>query len=376
MNKAVYLDNSSTTAVCETAVKYINNALVENYGNPSSLHLMGMNAESEITKARIAVSSAIGCRDDEIIFTGSGTEANNTAIFGAARSRKKRGNRIVTTSIEHPSVLEAMSLLEDEGFEVIRLTPDSYGRISEKDIFDAVNDKTVLISIMLVNNETGAIQPVSAARRAVNAKKAPALIHCDAVQGFLKCKISVSDLGVDLLSLSAHKIHGPKGLGALYKKKGVHIPALIVGGGQEGGMRSGTESVPLIAGLRGAIEEMPKNDTKIKELNAYARALFSGADFIEINSPDDALPYIINISLEGYRSEILLHFLEARSIYVSSGSACAKGKGSYVLREMGLPQKRVDSALRISLSRFNEKGDIDMLFAALKDAKNSLRSSK
>ncbi len=376
MNNTVYLDNSSTTAVCETAVKYINRALTENYGNPSSLHIMGMNAEAEINAARSAVGAMLACRDDEIFFTGSGTEANNTAIFGTAKARRKRGNRIVTTEIEHPSVLEAVALLEEEGFEVVRLKPNSDGKIEEKDIFDAVNDQTILVSIMLVNNETGAIQPVHTARQAVLRAKAPALIHCDAVQGFGKMKFSVSQLGVDLLTASGHKIHGPKGIGILYKKKGVHIPALIVGGGQESGLRSGTESVPLIAGLRGAVEELPATQEKIKAVRNYAAELLCDCDFAAVNSPADALPYIINISIPGFRSETLLHFLEAEGIFVSSGSACAKGKGSYVLHAMGLPSQRVDSALRISFSRYNTKEDVDRLFATLKKAKDTLRSSK
>lgn len=372
---AVYLDNSSTTAVCETAVKYINRALTENYGNPSSLHIMGMQAEEELSLARSAVAGVLSCRDDEVFFVGSGTEANNTAVFGAAKSRRKRGNRIVTTAIEHPSVLEAMAQLEADGFEVIRLTPNSNGKIDESALFDAVNENTVLVSIMLVNNEVGSIQPVKAARQAILRAKAPALLHCDAVQGFGKMKISVAELGVDLLSASAHKIHGPKGIGILYKKKGVHIPALIVGGGQESGLRSGTESVPLIAGLRGAIEELPKNESAVLALRDYAKSLFE-QEGVVINSPADALPYILNISLPNFRSETLLHFLEAEGIYVSSGSACAKGKGSYVLREMGLPAAVVDGALRISFSRYNTKEDIDKLYNSLKKAKQALRSAR
>ena len=376
MNNTIYLDNSSTTAVCKRSIEYITNVLSENYGNPSSLHVMGLNAETELIKTRSAVAKMLSARDDEIFFTGSGTEANNTAIFGAALSRAKRGKRIVTTAIEHPSVLEAVAILEEQGFEVIRLMPDESGKIREEDIFSAVNKDTILVSIMLVNNETGAIEPVSAARSAITRAGAPALLHCDAVQGFGKMKISPQALGVDLLSASAHKIHGPKGIGILYKKKGVHIKPLIVGGGQESGLRSGTESVPLIAGLRGAIEELPRTNEKIKELRDYAAELFTSCDFIKINSPDDALPYIINVSMVGYRSETLLHFLEAEGIFVSSGSACAKGKGSYVLRAMGLPAERVDSALRISFSRFNEKADIDKLFCSLSKAKDTLRSSR
>ncbi len=379
MKNTVYLDNSSTTKVCKTAAEYINNALVSDYGNPSSLHVMGMDAENQITAAREAVARLISAKEEEIYFTGSGTEANNTAIFGAVSARAKRGKRIVTTTIEHPSVLEPIKKLENDGFEVIRLSPGADGVISEEDIINAVNSDTILISIMLVNNETGAIQPVRTAREAVRKSGAPALIHCDAVQGFGKMRISPAALGVDLLSASAHKIHGPKGVGILYKKQGVHITPLILGGGQESGLRSGTESVPLIAGLRGAVEELPSVDSSLKkmdELWRYAKDKLSSTGFIKINSADGVLPYVLNISVPGYRSETLLHFLEAKGIFVSSGSACAKGEGSYVLRELGLTRERVDSALRISFCRNNCKQDIDLLCDTLIAAKNSLRSKK
>ena len=379
MKSTVYLDNSSTTKVCNTSVEYINNALTANYGNPSSLHVMGMEAENEVTAAREAVAKLISAKSDEIYFTASGTEANNTAIFGAALTRAKRGKRIVTTAIEHPSVLEPIKKLENDGFEVIRLLPNADGIISEQDIEAAVNSDTILVSIMLVNNETGAIQPVRAAREAVKKCGAPALIHCDAVQAFGKMKISPAALGVDLLTASAHKIHGPKGIGVLYKKQGVHITPLVLGGGQEKGLRSGTESVPLIAGLHGAVKELPNADTGLKkmaELQSYAKDKLLATGFIEINTAEGALPYILNISVPGYRSETLLHFLEARGIFVSSGSACAKGEGSYVLLCQGLDRERVDSALRISFCRDNTTQDVDLLCDALVAAKNSLRSKR
>ncbi len=376
MNTTVYLDNSSTTAVCPTAVKYINNAL-QSYGNPSSLHLMGMKAESELTAAREAVSGVLGCRADEVFFTGSGTESNNTAIFGTVQSRHKRGRRIVTTSIEHPSVLNVMDRLEELGFEVIRLRPREDGVIDINELKNAVNSDTILVSIMLVNNEIGSIQPVRAAREAIIAAGAPALLHCDAVQAFGKLRCNVRELGVDLLSASAHKINGPKGIGILYKEKSVHIKPLILGGGQEKGLRSGTESVPLIAGLRGAVEELPSNTkflADMKELRDHTAQKLSETGFVLFNSSKDAVPYILNISLPGYRSETLLHFLESKGIFVSSGSACAKGQGSYVLREIGLPQRTVDSALRISFGRYNTKEDADRLCSALIEAHQKLRS--
>ncbi len=378
MNNIIYLDNSSTTAVCKTATEYINRAL-ENYGNPSSLHIMGMQAEDTVSAARQEASKHLCCRSDEIYFTGSGTEANNTAIFGTAYTRKKRGNRIVTTSIEHPSVLRAVDRLESEGFEVIRLSPDKNGVIKTDELYNAINDKTVLVSIMLVNNEIGSVMPVNIARDAIKKANAPALLHCDAVQAFGKIKCSVKELGVDLLSASGHKINGPKGIGILYKKKDVHIQPLIVGGGQENGLRSGTESVPLIAGLHGALCELlplSEFETAMGEIKKYALGKLSALGFVDINSPDNSIPYILNISVVGYRSETLLHFLERKNIFVSSGSACAKGEGSYVLKNLGLSRERIDSALRISLGKYNKKSDIDALCDALREAKQKLRGSK
>ena len=376
--QSVYLDNSATTKPCETSVRYINDALCKFWGNPSSLHLMGVEAEELLTKTRQTVASLLHSRPDEIFFTGSGTEANNTAILGAAHRGIKRGKRIVTTEIEHSSVLEAIKKLENEGFEVIRLKPEKNGRISEEEINKAVTSDTILVSIMLVNNETGAIQPVKAAADAIKSANAPALLHCDAVQAFGKMAINPQKLRIDLLTASAHKIHGPKGVGFIYIKKGLHINPLIVGGGQEAGMRSGTESVPLVYGLCGALEELPSAEKQLKlqkELWDYAYEAFNATGFIIINSSNDVLPYIINISVPGYRSETLLHFLEAEGIYVSSGSACSKGAGSYVLTAAGLDRKIVDSALRISFSRYTEKGDIDKLCNALSKAVQRLRKA-
>ena len=378
MKSVVYLDNSATSMPCQKAIDNINSALCENWGNPSSLHLMGLNAEIELSDARRIVAKSIGANDDEIFFTSGGTEANNIAIFGAAAARKKRGNRIVTTTIEHPSVLEPIKTLEAQGFEVIYLKPDKNGVVSESDIYNAINEKTILVSIMLVNNEVGSIQPIKVAADAIKKTGAPALLHCDAVQAFGKLNINVASLGVDLLSASGHKIHASKGVGFLYKKKNVHIANLIYGGGQEKGLRSGTEALPLISGLKGAIEEIGNinnNLSKITELRDYAINKLTQNENIVINSAKNSLPYILNISVVGYRSETLLHFLEACDIYVSSGSACAKGHKSYVLNEIGLDAKRIDSALRISFSRFSKKEDIDKLYQALHKACSILRKA-
>lgn len=376
MEHIAYLDNSSTTKPAKKAVEYITKALEANWGNPSSLHRIGMEAEIALNEARETVARSLNARADEIIFTGSGTEANNTALLSVLKAQK-RGGRIITTAIEHPSVLETAKRLTDYGFEVIALKPDKNGIVPISALENALTDNTLLVSMMLVNNETGAVQPVREAAVLTKRKAPNALFHCDAVQGYGKLPLNVKQLRVDLLSASGHKIHGPKGIGFLYCKKGVHISPLITGGGQESGMRSGTESMPLIMGLKAAVEELPNPDTQLKlqqELFDYTkyRLLSMGA---VINSAEGCLPYILNVSLMGYRSETLLHFLESRNVFISSGSACAKGHGSYVLNEMGLDKKRTDSALRISFSRYNTKEDADMLVSALEDAKKQLRKA-
>lgn len=378
MKDIVYLDNSATTMPCEKAIQNINVALTENWANPSSLYDLGFRAQLLVDSTRKAVSALLKCREDEVYFTGSGTESNNTALLGAAESRKKRGKRIVTTAVEHPSVLETIKKLQADGFEVIFLKPQANGVISVDDLRSAINQNTILVSIMLVNNETGAIQPVKEAASIIKSVGAPALLHCDGVQAFGKMPINLNDLGVDLFSASGHKIHGPKGVGVLYVKKGVTIKPLLIGGGQEKNMRSGTESVPLIYGLKGAIDNLGntnENLKKQKELWSYAKETLLDTGFIKINSSDDVLPYVLNISVEGYRSETLLHFLEAQGVYVSSGSACAKGEGSYVLNEMGFDRKRIDSALRISFSRYNTKEDVEALKSAIITATQKLRRS-
>ena len=378
MRKIAYLDNSATTAPCEKSIQNINFALSDTWGNPSSLYDLGFKAQLLVDDTRKAVATLLKCREDEMFFTGSGTESNNTAILGAAMARKKRGKRIVTTSIEHPSVLETVKRLEEDGFEIIYLKPQSNGVVSVDDLKNAINKDTILVSVMLVNNETGAIQPVKQASQIIKQSGAPALLHCDGVQALGKMPINLYELGVDLFSASGHKIHGPKGVGILYIKKGVTIKPLVTGGGQEKNMRSGTEAVPLIYGLKGAIDELGNINENLKnqkELWNYAKDTLLETKFITINSDDDVLPYVLNISAEGYRSETLLHFLESQGVYVSSGSACAKGVGSYVLNEMGLPRKRVDSALRISFSRYNTKHDVDTLKVALVAATQKLRRS-
>ncbi len=376
MERQIYLDNSATTKPCEKSIEYMNNALKNSWGNPSSLHSLGIEAEIVVNSARNTVAKFIKASPEEIIFTGSGTEANNTAIMSVLN--KKWGNRIITTEIEHPSVLETVKRLEEKGFEIIRLKVNDEGVISLADLKNTLTEKTVLVSIMLVNNEIGSIQPIAEAAKIIREFSPKALFHCDAVQGFGKLPINVKELGIDLLTVSGHKVFAPKGIGFLYCKKGVTIAPFITGGGQERGLRSGTEAVPLISALEGAVLSLPEINSALKkqtEINNYARTLFQKCGFIKINSPENTLPYILNISVKGYRSETLLHFLETKNIFVSSGSACAKGELSFVLKALGLDKSEIDSALRISLSHNNTKEDIDTLLSALTLATQKLRRS-
>ncbi len=372
----VYLDNSATTRVSDTAAKKALEAMLENYGNPSSLHTKGIDAEKYLTDAQKVTASRIGASAEEIIFTSGGTESNNLAIFGAVNARKRMGNRIVTTEIEHHSVLEACQQLEKQGFELIKLKPDSNGVISEKAISEAVTDKTILVSIMLVNNEVGAIQPVQAAARAIKNAKAPALLHCDAVQAFGKLPVKVTSLGCDLLTVTAHKIHGPKGVGALYIKKGVRILPLLFGGEQQKKLRPGTQAVPLIAAFGEAVRELPdinSQTAQIKLLKDKLTERLCEIEGITLNSGEDALPYIVNFSTNKVRSEIMLHYLASKGVFCSSGSACAKGQPSHVLSAMGFNSKRIDTALRISFSKYNTEEDIDILVDALKEGLSKLK---
>ncbi|MGN0530017.1 MAG: cysteine desulfurase family protein [Eubacterium sp.] len=369
---AVYLDNSATTAPCPEAVEAVNFMMTENFGNPSSLHGAGISAMKEIISARESIAKALSCEKDEIFFTSGATEANNLAIFGAAYANRRRGNRIVTTAIEHESVMQSIDRLEEEGFEVIRLMPDGHGFISEKELEEAINDKTILVSMMYINNEVGSILPVEKIKKAVTRKNAPALIHIDCVQAFGKIPVRPKKLGADLASVTAHKIHGPKGSGALYIRKGVNISPRTFGGEQEKRIRPGTEASPLIAGFGAAVNALPdlkKQSEYISGLNTYARERLSEIDGLIFNSADNASPFILNIYIPSFmRSQTVIQELSAKyGIYVSSGSACAKGKRSHVLTAMHLPDERIDKSIRISFCRSNTKEDIDILADALKE---------
>ncbi|MEE0674907.1 MAG: cysteine desulfurase family protein [Ruminococcus sp.] len=369
-----YLDNSATTRVSKTAADKAYEIMTEIYGNPSSLHLMGMNAEKELELARKRVSAALGATSEELFFTSGGTEANNTALFGAAYAKRRSGKRIVISSVEHSSVLEAAARLEQEGFEVVRIAPQIDGIIHPEDVAEAVNDDTILVSVMLVNNETGAVMPVKDIFEAARDKNDKIICHTDAVQAFGKLDFSPKKLGADLLSVSAHKVHAPKGCGALYIKRRVRIIPRQFGGEQEKKIRPGTEALPLIAAFGAACEEfdVEGNGERVAELNGYARQRLLEIGEVVINSPENALPYVLNISAGRVRSETMLHFLEEREVFVSSGSACAKGKPSHVLGAMGIDRDRADSALRISFSKLNTKADVDALCEGIAEGLGTL----
>ncbi|MFQ9845921.1 MAG: cysteine desulfurase family protein [[Clostridium] leptum] len=366
----IYLDNSATTRVCEKSAEKVLELMTQCYGNPSSLHKKGLEAQREVAHARQAVAVSLGAQPREIIFTSGGTEANNLAVLGGAAAGRRRGKRIVTTAIEHPSVLEPMRQLEKEGFEVVFLTPDADGRVPEEAVLKAVTGDTILISVMAVNNELGSIQPIEVLKMAVKRAGAPALVHVDGVQAYGKLPLRPEKLGIDLLTVSGHKIHGPKGVGALYVSKNARILPRTFGGGQERELRPGTEAAPLIAGLGAAVEELPdwrQAYSRMEKLRDYTLQKLSGLEGVEVNSPVEGLPYLLNFSALGIRSETMLHFLAQRGIYVSSGSACAKGKQSHVLKAAGLPDSRISSAIRVSFSRENTERDADALAEGVRE---------
>lgn len=366
----IYLDNSATTRVCEKSAEKVLELMTQCYGNPSSLHKKGLEAQREVAHARQAVAVSLGAQPREIIFTSGGTEANNLAVLGGAAAGRRRGKRIVTTAIEHPSVLEPMRQLEKEGFEVVFLTPDADGRVPEEAVLKAVTGDTILISVMAVNNELGSIQPIEVLKKAVKRAGAPALVHVDGVQAYGKLPLRPEKLGIDLLTVSGHKIHGPKGVGALYVSKNARILPRTFGGGQERELRPGTEAAPLIAGLGAAAEELPdwrQAYSRMEKLRDYTLQKLSGLEGVEVNSPVEGFPYLLNFSALGIRSETMLHFLAQRGIYVSSGSACAKGKQSHVLKAAGLPDSRISSAIRVSFSRENTERDADALAEGVRE---------
>ncbi|MDD7615485.1 MAG: cysteine desulfurase family protein [Clostridiaceae bacterium] len=374
-----YLDNSATTQPCKEAVEKMNYALRTCWGNPSSLHSKGIAASELLEEARNNIAKKLSCESDEIFFTSGGTESNNIAVFGAANAQRRRGSRIITTSIEHSSVEESVKALENQGYDVVRLRVNERGVIDERQLYAATNPSVVLISMMYVNNEVGSIQPVEFAKRAVVHSGANALIHCDAVQAFGKVQLKPYNMGVDLMTVSSHKIHGPKGAGALFVKKGTKLVQHSFGGLQENKIRPGTEPLPAIAGFGAAAAAIPDYSESLKyvtDLRNYMVAKLRTIEGVRINSPENALPYITNISVEGIPSEVMLNYLSGLGICVSSGSACSKGHKSRVLKAMNLSDDVINTALRISLSVFTTKEEIDYLIGGIASALKTMRRLK
>lgn len=371
-----YLDNSATTVPCAAAVRAANTAMTAVFGNPSSLHRHGFEALQMLENARAAVAKSLSVSNAELYFTPSGTVANNTAIFGAVGQNRRRGNRIVTTAMEHPSVEACMQRLETQGFTVVRLQPDQNGNIKLSQFEEAIDAQTILVSCMAVNNEVGSILPFDRLKSVIRAKKSPALLHVDAVQGYLKLPIIPKKSGVDLLSMSAHKVHGLKGIGALYIGKGVHIKPYVLGGGQEEGICSGTQGMPAIAAFGAAVEDFgstQENLERIRAINARLQEQLLAIPGVVRNSPENALPYILNVSIEGIPSQVSVNALSMRGVYVSAGSACSKGHRSGVLTAMGLPPQRIDTAVRLSLSHHTSQEEIDYCAAAVAEMTARLR---
>ena len=370
-----YLDNSATTQVSEAAAHAALDVMRVDYGNPSSLHRLGIEAETKVEDARQTIADSLGVDSKNIFFTSGGTEGNNTVMFGAAQALSRRGNRIIVSAVEHSSVYESAKRLSELGYDVVYTPVDANGVVDIEALKALLTEKTILVSIMTVNNEVGAIQPIERIAKLVHKHSPEALFHTDAVQAYCKIPLKPKKWGVDLMTVSAHKIHGAKGCGALYIRDGARILPLLYGGEQQKKIRPGTESSPLIAAFGSAVREadIVANAERIRRLNNYAMQKIRAFEGVTINSPSDALPYIINISVQGIRSETMLHHLESFGVYVSSSSACAKGKRSYVLAAMGLPDDRIDSSIRISFSKHNTEADIDALIEGLQSGIDSLQ---
>lgn len=374
---SIYLDNAATTKPCGEAVSAAVDAMTENYGNPSSLHRAGLDAQLAVDKARKAIAASIGADSSEIYFTSGATESNNLALRGISAAYGRKCRKLVISSVEHASVDETASALEKNGFEIVRISPRDDGRFYADDFISACDENTCLVSMMLVNNETGYIMPVRETFMAVKRSFPEIITHCDCVQGYMKLPIKAASLGADLISLSAHKIHGVKGVGAIYIKKGVRVIPIVTGGKQEKGIRSGTESVPLIAAFGAAVDKfrptIAERCERVSQLKAHLLEKIGGIENVAVNSPSDGSPYVINISAVGKRSEIMLHFLESKGIYVSSGSACSKGQQSGVLGEFGISGKRADGAVRISITAQTTEEELDEFAEALAEGMTKIR---
>ena len=370
-----YLDNAATTRVCPEAAEAALAAMTECYGNPSSPHAKGREAKKLLDSSRAQVAAALGCAPEELVFTSCGSESDNWALLGGAEAMHRKGRHIVSSAVEHDAVRKSLDELEARGFEVTRLAPGPDGAVPPEAVAAALREDTILVSLMLVNNETGAVTDISGVSRALKAAKSPALLHTDAVQGFGKLAFTPESLGADLVSISGHKIHAPKGIGALYIRSGLRLRPMILGGAQENGRRAGTEALPQIAAFGAAAAlakaKLPESEAHMRALRGQAAARLRAA-IPELVLIGGGAPQILSLSLPGWRSEVLMNFLEARGVYVSRSSACKKGARSHVLAAMKLPAPVIDGALRVGLSRYTTQEDIDALVEGLIAAHDTL----
>ena len=371
----LYFDNAATTRVCPEAAEAAVRMMTEQFGNPSATYKLGRDAKAAVDEARKKVAGALGCRPEEVYFTSCGSEGDNWALISGARSMKRKGNHIISSAVEHDAIRKTLDALEKEGYEITRLSPTPDGSITPEQVRRALRPETILVSLMMVNNETGAITDIAGVARTLKAEKSRALLHTDAVQGFLKVPFRADKLGADLITISGHKIHAPKGVGALYIRSGLKLPPYIHGGGQEKGVRAGTENTPEIAAFGAACEvgqkAMAEAVERMTSLRSHAaERLTSELDPVQLIG--GGAPHILSVSLPGWRSEVLMSFLEAKEIYTSKSSACKKGGRSHVLEAMGLPAKVIDGALRISFSRYTTMEEVDALCDALCEAQKSL----
>ena len=374
-----YLDNAATTQTRPEAAQAAVTAMTEEWGNPSSRYAFGQEASGRLKEHRAQVAAGLGCRPEEVYFLSCGTEGDNWAIAAAVEKNRRKGKHIITTAIEHAAVLEPIRELERQGYEVTWLQPDQQGIITAEQVEAALRPDTILVAMMLVNNELGTVLPVAETARAIRAARCPALLHCDAVQGFLKVPFTPEGLGVDTLAVSGHKVHAPKGIGALYIRRGLRLPPLIRGGGQEKGLRSGTEPTAQTAAFAAAVEagraSLERDLAHMRELKDYAaRTLREQVPGLELIGAGTA-PHILPVTLPGYKSEVVLRFLSDRGIYVSYGSACHKGKPSHVYAALKLPKPQLDGILRISFSYDTAREDVDALVQGLKEAQAQLFTS-
>ena len=370
-----YFDNAATTRVCPEAAQAAMQMMTENYGNPSATYTLGRNAKAAVDQARKQVADALGCKPENLYYTSCGSEGDNWAILSGAHMMHRHGKHIISSQVEHDAVRRSLDALEKEGYTVTRLAPNALGGIDAEQVAEALRPDTVLVSLMMVNNETGAITDIAAVARALKKAGSEALLHTDAVQGFLKVPFRADKLGADLITISGHKIHAPKGIGALYIRSGLKLPPYILGGGQERGMRAGTEATPQIAAFGAAAElgkkQMPHALEHMTQLRDHIRSTLS-AELADVQFIGGGAPHILSLSLPGYRSEVLMNYLEAQNIYTSKSSACKKGGRSHVLEAMGLPARVIDGALRISFSRYTTAEEAEALCQALIEAHNTL----